>query len=217
MSVNTPAEIVPQREADALVALDEVKRQLSIAKLTGDTETLLEWQRRAAAILHYTRMRDGGRDAANDAGEVKVRAEAALGAIDREANPHGVRSDRRDSPTESLPPEVGSATRANWRKLGALPDDELDERIQDARADEESGVTTTRVLRGESTRAPQRPALSDDFRSAVVDLDRSVARLSRICTDDRLGRNRESLRDAYLHDLHRIHQTVSNCIATLEA
>jgi hypothetical protein len=89
-------------------------------------------------------MRDGGQDAANDAGEVKVRAEAALGAIDREANPVGVHR-QRDTPTVTQP-EVSPTTRAAWRKLGALQDDQLDAAITKARQDENRGVTTTSVL-----------------------------------------------------------------------
>ncbi len=62
----------------------------------------------------------------------------------------------------------------------------------------------------------QRPALTEDFRSAIVDLDRSVGRLGRTFSDDRITRNKDTLRGSYLHDLYRIQTTISELIASLE-
>ena len=121
-----PAAVMPKTEADAIAALDEVRRELDIAKQTGDVETLHEWRDRAAAVQHYQRMRDGGEQAADDAGEVKVRAEAALGALDREANPDGAGGRGKTASKVEGVSDAHPRDRAKWRKLGKLPDDELD-------------------------------------------------------------------------------------------
>lgn len=142
-------DIVPASEARALGAIDEAKRQIALAQATGDVDTLQEWRSRAAAVAHYNRMRDGGREAANAAGEVKVRAEAALGVLDLEAKPTRGPSPIVASGGNNSAPLDGMryGTRANMRKLGTLDEDELDTAIDEARADEDKAVTTDNVIR----------------------------------------------------------------------
>ena len=60
---------------------------------------------------------------------IGVRAEAALGALDAEARPSGRPSTEEKSlPTRDFPAlNVAPTTRSNWRKLGALDDEKLDQ------------------------------------------------------------------------------------------
>lgn len=136
--------IVPASEARAIAALDEARRQIGLARRSGDVNALKEWRDRAAAVQHYARQRAGAKEIANDAGEVKVRAEAALGAIDGEINPpsRGVAS-----PPEATIIEAAAATRAAWRKLGTLEEQQLDEYIERAREDEQAGVSTAQIAK----------------------------------------------------------------------
>jgi hypothetical protein len=81
------------------------------------------------------------------AAEIKVRAERALGQIDAEANPpnRGVRREVA-SLGEATIPSVGSATRANWRKLGAVDAATLDNLPAG-----KTILRNVRVLQGKST------------------------------------------------------------------
>ena len=138
-------EVLPPREAQALVALDEAKRQIQLARDQADVTTLLEWRDRAAAVAHYVQRRGEAREIADDAGEVKIRAEAAIGQIDGAESSHG--GDRSKLYPVELAPDVATQTRANWRKLGALEPGQLDALVEQLRADESGGVTTTRAAR----------------------------------------------------------------------
>ena len=144
-------DVLPQEEANAIAALDEAKRQIDIARANEDIDTLLEWQDRAAAVQHYIRRRDEARELADNAGEIKVRAEAALGKLDLAVSPgRGRRAAAEDdaepeeAPLASLQPNRRSA----YRVLGKLSGNELDEVVGRLRADEESdkGVTTARAV-----------------------------------------------------------------------
>ncbi len=136
---------VPPADEHALVALDEARRQIALAKSNGDTNTLKEWRDRAAAVQHYVRRRGGAKEVGDDAGEVKVRAEAALGHLDRESAPRG--RPAKDTPTVSFI-DAAPTTRANWRKLGELDEaGQLDDLIAHAREDESAVVDTAPVLK----------------------------------------------------------------------
>jgi phage N-6-adenine-methyltransferase len=140
--------LVPTEDGRALAALDEAKAAIAEARAAGDTETLKEWRDRAAAYLHYNARRDNSKAVANDAGEVKVRAERALGQLDAEENPHGGDRSEQASVGEACSvPEVAPATRAAWRKLAKVADDRFDAIVLEAREDEDSGVNTTSLVR----------------------------------------------------------------------
>jgi hypothetical protein len=141
------SDLLPPQEAQAVAALDEARRAIERARDIGDVHALLEWRDRAAAVLHYVRRRDEARAIADDAGEVKLRAERAIGELDRVDRPHGVRADRRGSASEPLELDVAKATRASWRKLGALEHGTFDELVVRLRDDEQGGVTTSRAVR----------------------------------------------------------------------
>lgn len=59
---------------------------------------------------------------ASDAGEVKVRAERALGQLDREDNPHGGKREQGSATESCSAPDVAPETRASWRKLAEVAD-----------------------------------------------------------------------------------------------
>lgn len=98
----SPTELARRLQEDALYSLRE-----AAGREETDPDSLPAI---TAAIQHVSALKDS---LANDAGEVKVRAEAALGALDREANPHGGKRGEQDSATESCPaPDVSLETRA---------------------------------------------------------------------------------------------------------
>jgi hypothetical protein len=142
------SDLLSEREARALAALDEARRQIALARELRDVEFLADLRERAMHAGHYWRRRTDGREAANDAGEIKVRAEAALGQIDSEEAPHGGLREQ-DTTGRTLPPLEGvhGNARADWRKLGGLADAVLGEAILEAREDEDGAVSTTAVYR----------------------------------------------------------------------
>lgn len=151
-------EVLPPEEAQAIAALDEAKRQIDIARMNEDVDSLLEWRDRAAAVQHYIRRRDEARELADNAGELKVRAEAALGKMDLLASPRGGRR-KATEVTEGEPEEDEPAPfapladfqtnrRSMFRTLGRLEGAQLDAVIDSLRTDEdERGVTTARAVR----------------------------------------------------------------------
>jgi len=102
---------------------------------------LLELRRRADAVGLYQRRGDA-KDAANDAGEIKVRAERGLGQIDGKARPHG--SNQWSAGRTALH-EIDHATRTIWRQFGKLRDDAFDRFLVRARAEENGGITTAAI------------------------------------------------------------------------
>lgn len=144
VAVPAGGQLVPIRETQALLALDEARRAITAAREAHDADALREWRDRAAAVQHYARQRGDAQDVANDAGEVKLRAERALGSLDLELNPHG-KNQWTSGEGEVL--RVGKDTRAAWRKLGGLDDATFDTYLARAREDEQTGVSTAKLLR----------------------------------------------------------------------
>ncbi len=178
--------LVPKAEAAALASLDAARRQIVLAQQAGDADGLREWRDRAAAVEHYQRRREGGRDAALAAGEIKVRAERALGQLDAQAAPRG-------RPAEKVIPGkafsdlgVSTRTRAGWRKLGDVPDTEFEGAIERLRGDENAGVTTAGVIRLTRARAasdiaarPQPAPPKGRYRTVVIDPPWPMAKITR--------------------------------------
>ena len=134
--------LVPRAAARALASLDKARQQIALAREAGDVTTLREWRDRAAAMQHYARTRDEARALADDAGEVKVRAERALGQLDAEARPHG--GDRSSLGDPSLL-DIATDTRAAWRKIGRLTETQFTRVVRELRDDDMHGVTTANV------------------------------------------------------------------------
>ena len=82
----------------------------------------------------------------------RLRAEAALGALDAEARPE--KSNQHTAaatPTVAAPVlNVAPTTRANWRKLGALDDEKLDQVIEEVKATDDT-ISTAAGSVGEPT------------------------------------------------------------------
>jgi N6-adenosine-specific RNA methylase IME4 len=162
-------DIVPAAEARSLAALDEARRQIALAKVDGDVDALREWRDRAAAVQHYAGKRAGAKQTADDAGEVKVRAERALGQLDREAAP-GNRRQPKDTGGRILSPlaDVHGNTRSDWRRLGEVPEDQFDALVEQAREDESTGVSTARLV--DTIKEAERTERRDEKRARSVDL-----------------------------------------------
>ena len=160
-------DVIPASEAKAIAELDEAKRHIDIALANEDVEALLDWADRAAAVAIYIKRRDEAREIADNAGEIKVRAEAALGKLDLAARPtagrppkakgdkdEGEGDEDNSSATEELeetPSPLASfqtARRSAFRTLGKLESKELDAVVKALREDDnEGGVTTSRAVR----------------------------------------------------------------------
>lgn len=135
-------ELIPH-DGDDLEPIEIARAVIARAVADQDTDALLELRARAEPMALYHR-RAGAKLNADEAGEIKVRAERGLGQIDRETNPHG-RNQWSSGGAELL--DVNHDTRAAWRKIGALADARFDAFIEIARADEEAGVSTERLIR----------------------------------------------------------------------
>jgi hypothetical protein len=150
-AATTSTDVLPAEEAAAIAALDEAKRQIDIARASEDVDSLLEWRDRAAAVQHYIRKRDEARELADNAGELKVRAEAALGKIDLAVSPGRGRPKKGegDGEAEVAAPlaDFQTATRSMFRTLGKLEESELDAVVDKLRTEDDGGVTTARAVR----------------------------------------------------------------------
>ena len=179
------SELVKATDGHTLVELDEAKRHIAIARSMAMAEELHEWRDRAAAMAHYAKMRGDSQEAANQAAEIKVRAEAALGALDAEARPSGRPStEEKSTPTVDFPAlNVAPTTRSNWRKLGALDDKKLDQVIEEVKATDDTISTAAVVKVAEKATkitklreaAVQRAAAQAETESKLTEADRAAA------------------------------------------
>jgi DNA N-6-adenine-methyltransferase (Dam) len=129
-----------------LEPIEYAKELIARAVWEQDSAALVELRGRASAFELYHR-RAGARDLANDAGEIKVRAEAGLGAIDRQLAPHGVKQEFRPPGTLDPPLEdVHHDTRAAWRKVSTIDDDTLAGYLAQIRANENAAISTATVI-----------------------------------------------------------------------
>lgn len=193
-------EVLPPEEVQAIAALDEAKRQIDIARSNEDVDTLLEWADRAAAVQHYIRRREEARELADNAGELKVRAEAALGKLDLAARPERGRPKKEDEGEEPAPPaplaDFENNRRTMFRTLGKLDSSQLDSVVDGLRSDDDGGVTTSRAVRAarellpiehrEGTATPGKPSkerrkeLVTDYVDHVRALDTETNTLIRL-------------------------------------
>lgn len=150
------SELVPAEEGRTLAQLDEAKRQIALAREMSLAEDLKDWRDKAAAMVHYAKKQGDSCEMLAHATQIKIEAEAALGAIDREARPDKVKASSRSSlVTKDDLPELGvsTATRAAWRKLGKAYDEgKLDDLIETvkAEADTLSTAAVVKALKSES-------------------------------------------------------------------
>ena len=72
------------------------------------------------------------------------------------------------------------------------------------------------AIQHDSGRAAPRRPLTDDWRSAVLDLARITERIERLCRDDRFRRNASQIADCYLSDLTRAQEALQRAIDQLQ-
>lgn len=211
-------DVVPESAARALASMDQARAAIATAVEMRDADALTGWRDMAVAAQHYASRREDAAALAADAGEIKLRAEAALGKLDSEAHPFGGSSPRED------PPLVASRHMAAWRKLGVLMDaGHLDIVMERLRADDLRGVTTVAAVRlvpeylpsaprerrprmGEAERLRERRREFDDL---LVGIEReartAIARFAEIEYDGALMPTRD-----------RLHRLVGEAISHLQ-
>jgi hypothetical protein len=215
-------DVLPASEAAALAALDEAKRQIDIARANEDVESLLEFRDRAMAAQHYLRKRDEARELADNAGELKVRAEAALGKLDLAVAPGRGRPKKSEEDSDEVAPlaEFQPNTRSMFRTLGKLEESELDAVVDGLRSEEDGGVTTSRAVRAARSYIPveareaaeptkeARKELVSDYVAHVRALDTEAATLIRLA--------RKMMPVATPSERSKIAERLSNSVAKLE-
>jgi site-specific DNA-methyltransferase (adenine-specific) len=134
------------RDEQPLEPLSTAKAVIARAVADGDAAVLKELRGRASAVELYQR-RSGARDVANDAGEIKVRAERALGQLDAKAVPGKTNHKHLRSPEDAPLAELHPESRATWRRLGGLSDRKFDRLVDQARSDEDAAVSTAHLIR----------------------------------------------------------------------
>lgn len=137
---------VPALRADVSLEPVAVAKAL-IARwvVEGDADALHELRNRSRAYELFND-RSGARELANEAGEIKVRAERGLAQIDIRVAPRGVTKELRGDSTPPPLAEFNEHTRAELRRLGSLSTKDFERRIAAAKSDELAGVSTTRIL-----------------------------------------------------------------------
>lgn len=73
---------------DSLPPIDQARAMIARAVAVGDVDTLVDLRNSAEAIDLYFR-RSGAKEVADQAGEIKVTAERAIGRIDTDRAPRG--------------------------------------------------------------------------------------------------------------------------------
>jgi hypothetical protein len=220
----TSKDVLPAEEAAAIAALDEAKRQIDIARASEDVDSLLEWRDRAAAVQHYIRKRDEARELADNAGELKVRAEAALGKLDLAVSPGRGRPKKgedSDTPEAAAPlADFQPNTRSMFRTLGKLEESQLDAVVDKLRTEEDGGVTTARAVKEARSYVPveareaaeptkeARKEVVTDYVAHVRALDTETGALVRMA--------RKMLPVATAGERIKIAERLSNTIAKLE-
>lgn len=193
-------DVLPPEEVKAIAALSDAKTAIDIARANEDVASLLEWRDKAAAAQHYIKRRDEARELADNAGELKVRAEAALGRLDLDTSPGPGRpkqaEDEKATPAVVNPlADFQPNTRSAFRTLGRLDSEQLDEVVDKLRSDDDGGVTTSRAVKrareilpiehreGREPGKPtgeQRKELVRDYAGHVKALDTQVSLCTRL-------------------------------------
>jgi N6-adenosine-specific RNA methylase IME4 len=149
--------------AAPLLRVEEARRILAECRDIDEAKAIRDT---AEAVRIYTRQRDASREAQNDAGEIKLRAERRLGQLLKEQKDRGERRDRgrarktsqaatfeASASAPALPPptleEMGitrdSASR--WTQVAEVPEEHFEEHIRQQRAAPSGEVTTAGLLK----------------------------------------------------------------------
>lgn len=133
--------------SEELPSVEKAKAMIARAVASRDTETLFKLRAVAKSAQELYWRRAGAKEAANDAGEIKVWSERGIGLIDRAENPRGRPPQGKVPEDGTFVDDVGHTTRADWRnRLAPVSQERYAKIVKDARADEHSGVSTARII-----------------------------------------------------------------------
>ncbi len=140
------ALIIPTREK-ALRLLETGRKALAEARTFADVKTLRD---QAAAVQHFMKQQRLSGEAAQDAAELKVRAERRLGELlESETVKGGKRHKSQDGICErrrSIPDGVTTTESSRWQKSAAIPEPEFEQHIAVCR-ERNAEITTAGVMR----------------------------------------------------------------------
>jgi hypothetical protein len=140
---NTLAKAEPR--PTGLLKVEEARRILAECKKLDEAKAIRDT---AEAVRIYTRQRDASREAQNDAGEIKLRAERRLGQLLKEQKEGGQRATREGnlrkgpkstpstSEEASRPPatlaELGISRDAasKWQQVAEVPEERFEEHLR---------------------------------------------------------------------------------------
>jgi hypothetical protein len=150
-------DLIPKSWQQSLAFLENAKRLLAQARTV---EKVKEIRDQAQTIQFYLQRRDGGEEAAMDAGEIKVRAERKLGemlAAEGERR-GGSDSKFRRGTLKSLPESVDKKQSHIWKKVASVPESAFEESLSASR-DAGEAPTTAGICR----LAPKPPVPEPNF------------------------------------------------------
>lgn len=142
-------DIEPRDQQSSIELVARARAFIDKAVQDGDIEALMQLREKAAGYESYYAnfaRREAARERVNEYGEVKVRAERALGYADLKASPHGGNRKGDQVPPPRNLIQIHKDTRAAWRKLAMVANDRFDELVKQARDDEAAGVSTARLI-----------------------------------------------------------------------
>ena len=133
----------------SLIQVAEAKRLLASAK---SVDGVLQIRDQAAAVAAYLQQQADSRDAANDAAEIKLRAERRLGELLAGTVAPGGRSKShratsiRGGSSKPLPSGVTRSDSSRWQREASVPDDAFEAYLADRRQDGVEGEITSAGL-----------------------------------------------------------------------
>lgn len=159
-----------------LIRLEDGCRAIAEAKSVESAKNIRD---AAQLMLHYVRERDLGEQAANDAAEIKVRAERRMGELLIE-NPPVRHRPAKGSHNATLPPGVTRDDSSRCQALASLSSEKFDEEVNRHRA---GRLTSSAILKTAKTHkrkekrkkamaaaAADTPDVSDDWKIIHADL-----------------------------------------------
>jgi N6-adenosine-specific RNA methylase IME4 len=163
---------------NGLIPLEQACRALEVARRDRDVPAAREIREEAAAVTAYLkRRRDLGLKAAQDAAEVKVRAERVLGELLAETVGPG-RPGKLSQPATVLPEGVSRSDSSRWQQVAQVPAEDFEQHLAETRDLGEVATTAAAVrlaarladderARGFATETPPLPA--GPFRTVIAD------------------------------------------------
>jgi N6-adenosine-specific RNA methylase IME4 len=123
-----------------LVQIDAARKALAEAHSVADVKDLRD---KAAAMQRYLQQRDGSKEAAFFAGELKLRAERKLGSLLEGTVKAGGDAKFRTLHAEriDLPPDISYTQSHRWQTVAALPEEDFDAYLADVKKHDDAPTT----------------------------------------------------------------------------